>query len=274
MIIITQGIFERIARSMPDLKIKLNKAGMLDKPEFFIRKTLMTSFYMAFGTCFSLFLIFAKYKLPLIIIAVLFPIMLAILFFYMLKLPDVKISKKEKEISKEIIFASRHLVIELESGVPLYNALINISENYETLGKYFKEIIDKVNLGTPLEEALNEAVETIPSDDFRRILWQILNSLRSGSDIVESLNTVIEQVVRQQTILVNKYGRKLNPLSMFYMIIAVILPSLGITMLIILSSFIDLELNLTILIFISFMLGFMQFMFLSIIKFSRPAIEF
>jgi len=61
---------------------------------------------------------------------------------------------------------------------------------------------------------------------------------------------------------------------MFYMIIAVILPSLGVTMLIILSSFIEFELNLTILLVIASLLGFVQFMFLSIIKFSRPSIDF
>ena len=57
------------------------------------------------------------------------------------------------------------------------------------------------------------------------------------------------------------------------MIIAVILPTLGVAMLIVLSSFINFQLSLTILMFVAFMLGFVQFMFLSLIKFSRPAIE-
>lgn len=274
MVKILRYLFEVIARLMPGLKADLKKASMLDKPEEFVKKTFMTVSYMTFGAVFSLFLIFAKYSLPMVFLAVIGVILFAVLFFYFMKLPQVKSAKKEKEISKEIVFAARHLLIELESGVPLYNAMINLSKNYEVMGRYFREIVDKVNLGTPIEDALNEAVENVPSNDFRRILWQVLNSLRSGSDIVLSLNIVIEQIVRQQTIEVNKYGRKLNPLSMFYMIIAVIIPSLGITMLIILSSFVDFELNLTILLFISFMLGFVQFMFLSIIKFSRPAIEF
>lgn len=191
----------------------------------------------------------------------------------MLKFPDAIISKREKDISRELVFAGRYLIIELESGIPLYNALVNLSKNYEVLGKYFKEIVDKVNLGTSMEDALNESIELVPSNNFRRMLWQILNSLRTGSDVSQSLNAVIEQIVKEQNIEVNKYGRKLNPLAMFYMIISVIMPSLGITMLIILSSFIEFELNLTILIVLAFLLGFMQFMFLSIIKFSRPAID-
>lgn len=274
MILIANVIFERIARSLPTLKGKLKRAGMRDKPEDFIKKTFLTTFYMTTGTFVFLFLILAKYNVLKGILFIFPPIMFLFFFFYMLKLPDVIISKKEKEISKEIVFAGRYLIIELESGVTLYNALANVSKNYEVIGGYFKEIVNKVDLGTSMEAALNEAVELIPSNDFRRILWQILNSLRTGSDIAQSLNAVIEQIVKEQVIEVNKYGRKLNPFAMFYMIISVILPSLGVTMLITLSSFIEFELNLTLLIVIAFLLGFVQFMFLSIIKFSRPAIEF
>ena len=84
----------------------------------------------------------------------------------------------------------------------------------------------------------------------------------------------MEQIAREQTIEINKYSKKLNPFAMFYMIIAVILPSLGITMLVVLSSFLEFELSLTIFLIIAFFLGFVQFIFLSLIKFSRPAIEF
>lgn len=273
MIFIVNIIFERIARSFPKLKSSLRKAGMEDKPNVFVKKTVITALYMTFGLVIFLFLVFAR-QAPLVkVIFLSAPVLFIFMFFYMLKFPEAKISKKEKEISKEIVFAGRYLIIELESGIPLYNALVNLSRNYPIIGKYFKEIIDKVNLGTSMEDALNESIELSPSDNFRRILWQILNSLRTGSDISTSLNSVLEQIVKEQKIEVSKYGRKLNPLAMFYMIISVILPSLGITMLIILSSFIEFELNLTMLIFISFMLGFMQFMFLSIIKFSRPPID-
>jgi len=266
--------FRRLATKFPELKNKLKKAGMEYEPEVFIQKTFLSSFYMATGAILSVFLILAKLEALNILLLIFIPFIYIVLFTYMMKFPDARISKKSKEISKEILFAGRHLVIELESGVPLYNAMVNISKNYPTIGQYFREITDKVNFGTDIETALTEAVEYIPSDNFRRILWQILNSIRTGSDISKSLDIVLEQVAREQNIEVNRYGRKLNPLAMFYMIIAVILPSLGVTMLIVLSSFVEFEINLTILLVIAFLLGFVQFMFYSMIKFSRPAIEF
>jgi len=267
-------IFQAISRRFPNLRHKLRRAGMSDKPEEFIKKTVLSAFYMASGIVISVGLVLAKFNVLKGFLIVFVPIIFLLLFSYLLKLPDAKILSKEKGISKEIVFAGRHLIIELESGVSLYNSFSNLSKNYPTIGLYFKEIMDKVELGTSMEDALAEAVEFIPSANFRKMLWQVLNSIRTGSDISNSLSLVLEQISREQTIEVNKYGRKLNPLAMFYMIIAVILPSLGTTMMIVLSSFIEIQLSLTILIIGAFFLGFIQFMFLSIIKFSRPAIEF
>ncbi|MBI2559221.1 type II secretion system F family protein [Candidatus Woesearchaeota archaeon] len=267
-------LFQRIAKTFPGLKGKLKQAGMDDKPEEFIKRTFVSAFYMTTGLVVVLFLLLAKLDVLTGILFLIVPVIFAVMFFYMIRLPDVKIAKKEKEISREIVFAGRFIIIELESGVPLYNAMINVSRNYEVIGKYCKEIIDKVDLGTSMEDALNEAVEFVPSDELRKILWQIINSIRTGSDVAKSLYSVMEQITKDQVTEVNKYGKKLNPLAMFYMIVAVILPSLGMTMLIILSSFIQFELSLTILLALAGFLGFVQFMFISMVKFSRPAIEF
>ena len=266
--------FQRISKNFPGLKGKLKQAGLDDRPENFIRKTFISAFYMTTGLVVFLFLILAKLNVFKGILFVLTPIVFIIMFFYMIKAPDMIISKREKEISKEIVFAGRFIIIELESGVSLDRAMVNVSKNYQVVGKYFKEIVDKVDFGTSMEDALNEAVEFVPSNDLRKILWQIINSMRTGSDTAKSLYSVIEQITKEQIIEVNKYGKKLNPLAMFYMIVAVILPSLGITMLIILSSFIQFQLSLTILIALAGFLGFVQFMFIAMVKFSRPAIEF
>ena len=267
-------IFLRIARASPALKYKLKQAGMDDKPENFIKKTFISAFYMTTGLVAFTFLVLAKLNLFRAALLLIIPIIFFIMYLYMIKLPDLKINRKEKEISREIVFASRFLIVELESGVPLYNAMINVSKNFEIIGKYFKEITGKIDLGTSMEDALNEAAELIPSNDFRKILWQIINSIRTGSNIANSLYSVIEQITKDQITEVNKYGKKLNPLAMFYMIIAVILPTLGMTMLIILSSFIKFQLSLTILIALAGFLGFIQFLFISVVKFSRPAVEF
>jgi len=270
---IAKILFARIADSVPHLRFKLKQAGMNIKPEDFVKQTFLSAFYLTAGLFSSITLILVKFEaFTTLLLLLVFPFF-ALLMFYLIKIPDAKILGRGKDISKEVVFAGRFLIIELESGVPLYNALQNLSKNYKAIGSYVKEITDKVDLGTSMEDALNEAVELVPSDDLRKMFWQIINSLRTGSDVSRSLLSTVDQIAKRQKIQINEYSKKLNPLAMFYMMIAVIAPSLGMTMLIILSSFVNFTLSLTILLFLAALLGFMQFMFLATIKFSRPPID-
>jgi hypothetical protein len=61
---------------------------------------------------------------------------------------------------------------------------------------------------------------------------------------------------------------------MFYMIVAVILPSIGITMFVILVSFLSITLTFPVLLIIAGLMGLVQFMFYTVVKGSRPAGQF
>jgi flagellar protein FlaJ len=246
---------------------------MKESAEEFIRKTFFTSFYMTTGLSFFLLAVFSKNTLLIVALALLIPLIFIAMFFYFIKLPDVRIIRKRKAIDGEVVYAGRFLVVEMESGVLLYNAMANIAKSYDEIGGAFRSILNSIDLGTSMEDALNESIEYTPSPDFRRILWQIVNALSTGSNVSESLNSVIEQITKEQIIEIQTYARKLNPLAMFYMIIAVILPSLGITMMIVLSSFISLQLSLGMLVGLSVLLGLLQMIFFVVIKSSRPAVS-
>jgi flagellar protein FlaJ len=263
----------RVARSFPSLGLKLKQAGMNDTPEEFVKKTAFASFYLTTTVIFLVGAIFLKLNLLLRVLYFVFPVLFIFLFIYFMQVPEYKIKLKEKNIDREIVYACRFLIIELESGVPLYNALNNVSKSYKTIGRAFRDIVEDIDLGSTVEDAIEDAITLTPSQDFRKVLWQVLNSLKTGAEVSSSLNAVVDQITREQIIKVSEYGRKLNPIAMFYMMIAVILPSLGITMLIILSSFLAFELSLLVLIVVAFALGCVQFMFIAMIKTSRPAVE-
>ena len=262
------GFFKVLARNMSDLKLKLAQARIDEEPEHYVKKTFSTALFLTFALVIIAFTFVNK---PGVLIF--FPIILLFSFFYFLRYVDAKIEKMKKQINQEIVFAGRFLIIELESGVPLYNAFVNLGKNYEVIGPFFDEIVGEVNLGTTLEDALNEAVTLTPSPELRKLMWQVLNSMKTGADIAHSLNAVIDQIVRQQQIAVKEYGRKLNPLAMFYMMIAVIVPSLGTTVLIVLATFLGFGMPLPFLLAIAGFVGFVQFMFFAIIKSARPPMD-
>lgn len=267
-------IFRYIAGRMPKLKGQLRQAEISHPPEEFVKR----SFVSAFMLSFVLVLLFGGGMLkavgkPITLAVVAFPIVLFIAFNYFVRTPVALIKKKEKEINTEIVFATRFLIIENDAGVPLYDCFVNISKTYKAIGKHFGSIVESVNLGTSLEDALNEVVEVCPSQNLRKVFWQILNTVNTGADASKPLASVLNQIIREQKIEVEEYGRKLNPMAMFYMMVAVILPSLGTTMMIIFSTFTGFQIGLPILFSIAGFVGFVQFMFFAMIKSSRPAVE-
>jgi archaeal flagellar protein FlaJ len=262
-------LYKLLARTQPNLGMKLQQAGMIDTMDDYIKKTFRNSLTLAIALGFIIFMLVPKF------IVFFFALLLTPLFFmYFMKYVDVKIDKIRKEIDQEIIYAGRFIIIEIESGVSIYNAIQNVEKNYEYVGKYFGDIINKVYLGTSIEDAINDTMINTPSNNLRKVLWQIMNSMKTGSDIGPSLNSVVGQIMKEQQISVQEYGKKLNPMAMFYMMVAIILPSLGVTMVVILATFMGLKIGLVTLIGIACMLGFVQFMFLTMIKSSRPPISY
>lgn len=260
--------YRKLAQSMPGLGLKLQQAKMIESPQEYIQKTFMSSFLMSFGLLIIVFLFTEK-----LIVILFFPVLLVISFLYLVRRVDLQILKLQKQISQEIVFSGRFLLIEIESGVPMYVAFQNLAANYEYVGPFYAEIVEKVDLGTTMEDAINETIILSPDPNLRKMLWQVLNSMKTGSDVGGSLTTVIDQIVREQKIVVQEYGRKLNPIAMFYMMAGIIVPSLGTTMLVVMSSFIGLEIDLAVLLILACVIGFVQFMFVNVIRSARPPME-
>jgi pilus assembly protein TadC len=261
-------LFKALASKLPELRTTLRLARLPDTPEQYLRKIATISFMLAFALTL---IAFGFTKSPLAILAL--PLIFVGAAAYTYRYAEYKVKKQASLINQELVYATRYLIIQLESGIPLYATFENLARSYKHVGKPFAEINEKMNLGTPLTDALNETIENCPSDELRKVFWQILNSLRIGSEVTGAVQNVLDQVVREQKIAVIEYGRKLNPLAMMYMMIAIIVPSLGTTMLVVMATFIGFELNMTILLILAGLLLFVQFMFLAIIRSSRPAVE-
>jgi hypothetical protein len=84
---------------------------------------------------------------------------------------------------------------------------------------------------------------------------------------------MVDNLTNEQKVQIRKYGSQLNPMAMMYMMVAVIIPSLGITFIIIMSSFSGFEVTKTIFWSILGFIAFFQFMFIGFIKNRRPPVE-
>lgn len=196
-------------------------------------------------------------------------------FFSQMVYPRIYVARRQRNIEKNLIPALENLLVQLNSGIPLFSALVNISSsNYGELSMEFKKAVKKINSGFPQEEVLEELAKKNPSPFFRRTLWQISNGMKAGSDMSIVIKDTIKALNEEQLIQIQNYGNKLNPLIVFYMLISVIIPSLSITFLTIISSMINLNRNMAIMMFIGLFVFvvLIQIMFLGMIKSRRPSL--
>ena len=196
-------------------------------------------------------------------------------FFSQRAYPRVYLARKQRKIDKNLIPALQDILVQLNSGVPLFSILVNISlSDYGELSKEFKKAVKRISTGEPEAEVLEGLGKENPSIFFRRTLWQISNGMRSGSDMSMVIEDSIKALTEEQLIQIQNYGNKLNPLIMLYMLISVIIPTLSIAFLTIISSMVSLSGTMTKLLFIGLFVFviLIQIMFLGVIKSRRPSL--
>ena len=146
-------------------------------------ETLIPAFLISFVFA-STVLYIAGARLPFLYsfgLAILFS---AFIFFSQLIYPKVYDSRRIKNIERNLIPALQDMFVQLNSGIPLFNILINISSSdYGFLSEEFKKGVRKISSGVSEVEVLEELGEKNSSSFFKRTLWQLSNGMKAGSDI-------------------------------------------------------------------------------------------
>ncbi len=272
-----------LSQYFPDLKKTLMLADLKKSPAEFLESVAVNAAVLSYGALILTLLIYSNFRpaeflLGINIMYVVYGIILLVVyklifFNYLMLYPAVMKRKRQREIDHEIVFAGRHLVIAFKSGMPLFPAILSLSTGYGQVSKEFSRISEKVSLGTPLIQAIRDVANTTPSQYLTRILLQISNSLSSGADIGTSLESVLNQISKEQVIQLKEYGQKLTPLVMFFMMFGIIIPAIGIVCLIVLSTVISAGqkgLSPMILSKVFIVVALLQYLFFGIIESSRP----
>lgn len=262
-----------IGSFFPDLRKKLRIAKIKKPERRYIKDALIYSGLLSLILLLVYILIFITAFVNLLWLVVLLPITAVLVFLFMMRRVDVAIAQRERQIDKDLLFAGRQLLIEIRGGIPLYDAVTHLTQDYGEASKVFSEIIDKTNLGVPLDVAMEDVAEETPSKPFKRLVLQIINSIRSGSDIAVALETILDQLSQEQMIEIKAYGQKLNPLGMFYMLFGIIVPSLGITLAVTLLTFTGVSMGPVLLWGTLALIILIQYIFLTMIEASRPRFE-
>ena len=186
--------------------------------------------------------------------------------------PMARISAAGNNVENDILFAARDMIVSMRSGLPLFNAMMTVSTGYGDASKEFKKIIDRVQLGMPMEQAIDEVSAKSKSKTFKRLMLQAETSIKVGADVVGTIQEVISDVSQERVIELRRYGQRLNAIAMFYMLFGVIFPSMGLAIAAIMSTFISFfPIDNDTLIIAVAGIAILQFIFLKLVTASRPS---
>ncbi|MBN2094800.1 MAG: type II secretion system F family protein [Candidatus Aenigmarchaeota archaeon] len=260
----------------PGLEVNLKHAEIKLAPEMYLGRLVMASTFFSTLMLAIMTVIYVIFRNPgLLMFLIIIPLAgFGITFFYGMSYPRLIISKRTANLEKNLLFALRHLLVEIRSGISLYEALLSVGRsNYGALSEEFKKMTKMISMGVPENKAMEEVMIKNPSTNFRRAMWQITNSMQAGYDVGDTIEELVKEFSMEQRTAIRMYGAQLNSLALVYMIFAIILPSIGVCFLIILSFFSKFPVSQGILMLLMAVVTIFQFMFIGIIKSKRPKVE-
>lgn len=266
---------ESIGAKQKGLETILRDQGIKSTLYDFVQRMLIAAIMLTVVLTITIYILFTTLGLSSIE-SLIFALVLGIAIFQgslrtFLQYPFAKKKNNAKLIERDILFAARDMIISLRSGMPLFNSITSISTGYGDASKEFAKVVERVQLGMPLEEAIDAVIAQTQSASFRKIMLQASVSIKAGADVVTALQSVIDQLSQERIIELRSYGQRLNALAMFYMLFGVILPSMGIAVITILTTFIAIfTVDNSVLEFVLVGILFLQVLFLQLIRRSRP----
>ena len=191
---------------------------------------------------------------------------------YFANYPKLQAQKRKKRIDEKTIFAIREIMIKVGSGEPIFNALLDIANgDFDVVSDEFKITVEEIQTGISQEVALENLSRRVPSQSLKRAIDIIVNTIKSGSDIHETLALINDMLIKKQQSDMRAYAGELTPMSMAYMLVSVVMPSLGMSVFVILGSLA--HMNIVDLIYmIPPFLAIFQIFFMGMVGGRRPAI--
>ncbi|MFW5746189.1 MAG: type II secretion system F family protein [Nanoarchaeota archaeon] len=274
-----RGINSMILRFMPSIREAIRKSDVDLLPEDYITSGSLS--YLLLATLFSAFIIWIALvsKRPQVTairmglgagLGIYFLLMLVLL-----RMPAIQARTKAEECDKYLLYALKDVVLQISSGRTLYETIRDIGNaGYSSVSEEFARTARKIESGVPLREALEGMANSTDSAYLRKASLQMINSLRAGADLRSTLDSIILELNEAQKSKIMNYARELNLWSLVYMMFAVAIPTIGSTMMVILSTFAGFGVSRQLFLMFIGICFVIQFTLMNFVKARRPVVQF
>lgn len=208
--------------------------------------------------------------IPSVIVAIFILVFFMVFYaFY----PSIRAKTVAMKINIELLYALRDLLVQIQSGISLYDSMVNIAgANYGNVSREFADTVREINSGVVEEIALERMALRTKSEYLKKAILQILNAVSSGASLKDAVRSTLTSLENHQINLAKDYATKLNFLTLLYMLIAAAIPSIGVTFLIILSTFSGIGIDEQTIFMILIFSSVLQILMMGYVKSVRPVI--
>jgi hypothetical protein len=142
-----------------------------------------------FLTIFIVPIILGILNVPLIIELPITGLAAAISFYIVGNYPISIMNSYKLGLSEEADLVFEQFILVFQSGGTIFDAIEMVAQSeHPYLSKAFRQMLVRINDGTPPETCLMEFAKDQPSDDLRRYIMAIMSSLEKKTDLIETLS--------------------------------------------------------------------------------------
>jgi flagellar protein FlaJ len=167
--------------------------------------------------------------------------------FYLL--PSIKISNRASKIEDTLPFAVMYLSTLAGTGTSITEMFRNLSnsDEYDELAKEAGKIHRDIDsFGMDVAEALTQAAERSPSDDFEEVLWGMNHVITTGGSLREFLDQRSTSLMEDYERRIDEFSEQLSLLVEMYIILVIVGSIIFTSMSVVVSAFGGIEPNLVI----------------------------
>ncbi len=258
----------------PSLGLHLTNSGMGGNPKEYLANCFFKaiSCFLVLSVLSVAFSVFGGNK-DIAVTFILYSLVFSLGIFALLIIrPKTIAAKKLKSIECNLLPALRDFKVQYNAGLSIFDALKSIAKGgYGDISELFENAVKQISTGRSQVDVFKKMAAENPSLLLRRALWQISNGLVAGGDISRILEEITRSLSEEKLNQIIRFGSKMKPAGMIYVVLAVVLPALAVTFLIILSNFLNINPKtiITSLSMIIFFIVLMQLLFFQLIKARR-----
>ncbi len=142
--------------------------------------------------------------------------------------PRAKRIDMTKRMDRDLSFVLKDIIIQLRSGVTLYDAFVTATEgsSYGVASRKLREVVSKISQGYTYKEALQELAASIKSDFMKNVLWQLANTFHVGGNVEPVFKSMEQTLKEYHEMSIHSYLESANIMLFGYLLFGAVLPAI------------------------------------------------